>query len=184
MYSTYNSQFKHYIVSVCEKNLQPRNGGARKSPGLRWLWLLWLGEASGSLVSQTQHTEWQQEHRDWIRSICDHLWKGTASAWKSDSQVNYQILKVIILPIYNLYFSLFTSPVLFSAVLLNFLHHTSFPHGCWKMLSSQREEAHWRLSKKAKRKDLSHTFNVHVKAFKCSINQLPGTCWKECTVAE
>lgn len=84
----------------------------------------------------------------------------------------------------ELYFSLFTSQVLFSAVLLNFLHHMSFLHGCWKMLSSQRGEAHWTLSKKAKQKDLSHTFSVHVEAFKSTINQLPGTCWKECTVAE
>lgn len=69
----------------------------------------------------------------------------------------------------ELYLSLFTSQVLFSAVLLKFLHHTSLLRGRWKMLSSQMEEAHWTLSKK-KQQYLSRTFNriwhfSHVQAF-------------------
>lgn len=89
----------------------------------------------------------------------------------------------------ELYLSLFTSQVLFSAVLLKFLHHTSLLRGRWKMLSSQMEEAHWTLSKK-KNSSIFHALLTEYDTshmYKPSItkpNHPPGTCWKEYTVAE
>lgn len=113
--------------------------------------------------------------------------------WPDRETVEVIIRRVIILLVYSRsYASLITSQALFSAVLLILLHRTSFLHGYWKMLSTRREDAHWTQSEKQKAGSFTHThFLMHTTLLTCmhkpsnaKANPPPGTCWKECTVAE
>lgn len=82
----------------CWVNLQPGSDEGRKWLTLPGLWSKRLGEASGSLPSQTLRTGWRPERRGWILSICDRRWRDTALVWGKTSDMSCETLQDLSVP--------------------------------------------------------------------------------------
>lgn len=132
-------------VLLRDLNSQPGSDEARTSPTLPRLWSKRLGEASGSLASRTLRTGWRRERRGWIRSICDHRWRDTASACETKRAVRRHRSKRSPGTALRCVLEV-TSWQPFPAAQLEPRRRMSLLRARWKTQSNQEEEPRWMRS--------------------------------------